>query len=77
MHLFIDKSIRGGVSQCSVRYVKVNNEIFGNDLENKNEFSFAMYLAANNRYGYAMSMHFPHGNFHGIQNPRIGSQSKF
>ena len=44
MHIFIEKSMRGGISYISERYSKV-------DEDNK----FVMYWDANNLYGWAMN----------------------
>ena len=65
MHLFIEKGTRGGISTVGEkRYAKANNmymdkKSFDPDLE----FSYIIYLDANNQYGWAMSQPPPTGNF--------------
>ena len=83
MHLFIERGIRGGISQISKRHSKANNkdmELLDNkDMElsdnkktkfsyNKNkESKYILYLDANNLYGWAMSQPLPYGNFQWIK----------
>jgi hypothetical protein len=61
-YIFIEKSIRGGISMISNRYSEANNKYMKN--YNKNEESkYIMYLDANNLYGWAMTQQLPTGNF--------------
>lgn len=60
---FIEEGVRGGISQCSKRYMKANNKYMG-DLYNPNEkTNFLMYLDANALYAGAMSQALPLNNF--------------
>ena len=62
MYLFIEKGMRGGISQVSKRYAKSNNS-FIPTFDPTKQTSYIMYLDANNLYGWAMSQHLPTGNF--------------
>ncbi|CAH0549897.1 unnamed protein product [Brassicogethes aeneus] len=63
MFLFVEKGIRGGLSQvCSKRKAKANNKYVGNYDPSK-PHTFLMYFDINNQYGWAMSQHLPYGGF--------------
>ena len=53
-YLFIEKRLRGRISQIVKRYAKVNNK-YVNDYESKKQSTFISYLDMNNLYGWAMS----------------------
>ena len=61
-YLFVEKGIRGGISQISKRYAQANNK-YMNDYNPKLDESSIIYLNANNLYGWAMSSHLPYKNF--------------
>lgn len=63
MLLFIERGIRGGISQCSKRYVKANNRYMGERYDASKESNFLIYLDANNLYGHSMSQYLPLNNF--------------
>lgn len=62
MLLFVERGVRGGISQCSNHYSKANNRFMSDFKENEDE-SFIMYFDINNLYGKAMEHFLPFGNF--------------
>ena len=62
MQLFIEKGLRGGISYIAHRHATANNKYIKNYDPNK-QFSYIMYLDANNLYGWAMSQPLPYRNF--------------
>ena len=66
MQLFIEKGLRGGISYIAHRYAVANNKYIKNYDPSK-QFSYIMYLDANNLYGWAMSQPLPYGNFRWVE----------
>ncbi|XP_023314539.1 uncharacterized protein LOC111693627 [Trichogramma pretiosum] len=63
MLLFVEKGIRGGVSQCCSRYSEANNRYMGEDYNPEKEDVYLMYYDINNLYGWAMAQNLPYGGF--------------
>jgi len=66
MHLFFENSIRGGLTQASMRYAKANNEKTS-DYNTSKPNSWLVYQDCNNLYGWAMSQYMPCGGFQWVE----------
>lgn len=62
MLLFVEKGLRGGISQCSHRYSKANNKYL-DDYDSNKPTNFLIYFDVNNLYGWAMMECLPRSNF--------------
>ncbi|GBM56822.1 hypothetical protein AVEN_227333-1 [Araneus ventricosus] len=70
MFLFVERGIRGGISQCSHRYSIENNSYLPN-YDKSRASNYILYLDANNLYGWAMNEPLPLKNFkwlHDVEN---------
>lgn len=68
--LFVEKGIRGGISQISNRYKQANNPLLDN-YDSSEESSYLIYLDMNNLYGYAMIQKLPVGGFKFLSDTEI------
>ena len=69
MYTFIERSIRGDISQISKRFAKANNK--HPDHDPLKHISYLIYLNANNLYGWSMSQHMPTKHFRWLTEDEI------
>ena len=67
MVLFVERGIRGGISQCSNRYSRANNP-YVTDYNPTQDTTYLMYYDVNHFYGWAMMQHLPYGGSQWVEN---------
>jgi len=63
MLMFIERSIRGGISQCCNKYAAANNPYMQQGYDPQNDDKYLMYYDINNLYGWSTTQPLPQGNF--------------
>lgn len=72
IYQMLEKGIKGGLAQCSLRYAKANNKYLP-DYDPTYSPSYLAYLDCVNLYGYAMMLKLPVGNFKFLDQNEISS----
>ncbi|CAH1959928.1 unnamed protein product [Acanthoscelides obtectus] len=67
MLLFVERGIRGGISQCCNRYSKANNKYLP-DYDSSAPSTFIIYLDVNALYAFAMTQYLPYAGFAWVEN---------
>ncbi|XP_031783868.1 uncharacterized protein LOC103317258 isoform X1 [Nasonia vitripennis] len=68
MVLFVERGIRGGLSQCSNRYATANHKYMCENYNKDEKNQYLIYLDANNLYGHSLSQYLPYDEFEWLEN---------
>ncbi|XP_031788876.1 uncharacterized protein LOC116417894 isoform X2 [Nasonia vitripennis] len=68
MVLFVEREIRGGLSQCSNRYAAANHKYMCENYNKDEKNQYLIYLDANNLYGHSLSQYLPYDEFEWLEN---------
>ncbi|XP_066596260.1 uncharacterized protein [Prorops nasuta] len=66
--MFIERGIRGGISQCCKRHSVANNKYMHDLYDPMKDDDYLMYFDVNNLYGWAMSQALPYTEFKWVDN---------
>lgn len=64
--MFVERSVRGGLSQCSNRYARANNKYMSYDFSMTS--TYLMYFDVNNLYCWAICEPLPYARFQWVDN---------
>jgi len=67
---FLERGVRGGIVQASMKHAKANNPYMKDKFNPKKDTSYILYLDANNLYGWSMNQPLPTGEFEFLENPQ-------
>jgi len=70
MYMFVERGVRGGLSQCSNCYAKADNPYVPGYIPKEKNYHYLMYFDVNNLYGWAMCQYLPCGGFTWV-NPEL------
>lgn len=66
-HLFVEQSIRGGISVITHKHSKANNKYMGEKYNKNEESKYIIYLDMNNLYGMAMVQPLPYQGYEWVE----------
>lgn len=75
MFQYIERGLRGGVSNITHRHGKANNK-YMNECDEKAPSKYIMYLDANNLYEWAMCKNLPTGGFRWLTGKEVSELSE-